>query len=179
MSLAEMHDASAKTLAVLNGQLVARFYELVRLNTETWRLVFSGAGLHWEKVLRAQTPEQLAVRQAATSPWLAMQFAGYTGGWMEIASEATADFSQRASDRHDGHVRHLETTLDGMARCARGIDAMLRALNLPSVAADSVPVTQPLVDPRNIVRADPDAASASPAAAARRSRSPKLHQSSR
>lgn len=124
MLFATTHESSAVDLATLNGQLFASLYELARLNMETCRLVLSGAGLHWENVLRAQTPEQLAKRQADTWPWLAMQFAGYTRGWMGIASEAAANFSQSASDSHEGNVRHLNTTLDGMARCAHGVDAM-------------------------------------------------------
>ncbi len=179
MLFATTHESSAVNLAILNGQLFASLHALARLNIETCRLVLSGAGLHWENVLRAQTPEQIASRQAATWPWLAMQFAGYTRGWMDIASEATANFSRSASDSHDGHVRHLNTTLDGMTRCARGVDAMLRALNPVPVAKDSAPASQPLPDSRDIAHADPGGASKTSPTAPQRSRSPGRRQKSR
>ncbi|WP_321965246.1 phasin family protein [Paraburkholderia sp. J7] len=178
MLFATTHESSAVNLAILNGQLFASLHALARLNIETCRLVLSGAGLHWENVLRAQTPEQFACRQAATWPWLATQFAGYTHGWMDIASEATANFGRGASDSHDGHVRHLNTTLDGMARCARGVDAMLRAMNPLPVAKDGVPASQPRADSRDIAHAIPDGASKTSTAATQRSRSPGRRQKS-
>ncbi len=178
MLFATTHESSAVNLAILNGQLFASLHALARLNIETCRLVLSGAGLHWENVLRAQTPEQFACRQAATWPWLATQFAGYTHGWMDIASEATANFGRGASDSHDGHMRHLNTTLDGMARCARGVDAMLRAMNPLPVAKDGVPASQPRADSRDIAHAIPDGASKTSTAATQRSRSPGRRQKS-
>ncbi|CAB3806429.1 hypothetical protein LMG28688_06358 [Paraburkholderia caffeinitolerans] len=179
MLFATTHECSAVNLAILNGQLFDSLHELARLNMETCRLVLSGAGLHWENVLRAQTPEQLAMRQAATLPWLAMQFAGYTRGWMDIASEAAAKLSRSASDSHDGHVRHLNTTLDGMARCARGVDSMLRALHPAPVAVDGDLASQPRAATRDAASAGLDSAPEASAGAIPRSRSPRRRQSSR
>lgn len=179
MSFATMHEASAMSLAVLNGQLYASLCALSRLNRDTCRSVFYGAGLHWENALRAQTPEQLVSRQADTLPWLAMQFAGYTRGWMDIASEVTASFSQIATDRYGAHTRRLNTTLDGMARCTRGVDAMLRALNPAAVEVDGIPVNRPPADSQDIARVEPDRASEALAAAMRPGTSPGRRPSSR
>ncbi|WP_042291804.1 hypothetical protein [Paraburkholderia mimosarum] len=178
MLFATTHETSTLNLAVLNGQLFASLHELARLNMETCRLVFSGAGLHWENVLWAQTSEQLVRRQADTLPWLATQFAGYTHGWMDIFAAAAASLSRNASDGHHEHAHHLNTTFDGMARCARGVDAMLRMLNPAPVEMHDVPVTQPLVNSRHLATADPDSASEAPAAARRRSPPPGRRKSS-
>jgi hypothetical protein len=125
MPFATTHEACAASLALFSGPL----YALTRLNADTCRSVFSGAALHWENVCRAQTPEQFITRQAESLPWLAMQFSGYARGWMDIASAAAASLSRSGSGHHDRHALHLTTTLDGMTRCAQGVDAMLRALN--------------------------------------------------
>jgi hypothetical protein len=180
MSFATTHETSAMNLAVLGGQLFARLCELTRLNMDTSRLVFSGVGLLWESVLQAQTPDQLVRHQADALPRLATLNAGYTRGWMDIASKVSANLGRSACHRQDEHARHLSTTLDGMARCARGVDAMLRALNWAPVDVDGVPVTGPLADSQEIARADLDRASEiTPTVTRRRSPSPKRRQSSR
>ncbi|TDG03266.1 phasin family protein [Paraburkholderia guartelaensis] len=172
MSFATTHEASVMDLTALSGPALTSFFELGRLNMNMCRSVFSGAVLHWENVLLSQTPEQLVTRQAETLPWLAIQIAGYTRGWMDIAAQATAELSQRASDDgHDERARHLNMTLDGMARCARGVDAMLRALNPPSFETDGVP-DRSLADSQQVARADMDRVSGARASAWQRSTSP-------
>jgi phasin family protein len=170
MPFATTHETCAINLAVLNGQVFVSMCELTRLNMDTCKSVFASAGLHWENVLRAQTPEQFVTRQADTLPWLAMQIAGYTRGWMDIASQTAANLSRCASDRHDGHARQVGTTLDGMARCAQGVDAMMRALN---------PATQLLANSQVCVSADLDRASEAAATTKRQTSSAERRQTSR
>lgn len=179
MWFATTHKGSLMNFPVLNAQLFASLGELARLNMDACRQVLSGARLHWENVLLAQTPEQVIRCQADTLPWLAVQLAGYTRGCMDIASGATANLSRNASDQHDAHARHLGTTLDGMARCARGVDAMLRAFNPAPVKKKGVKVAQPLADSQDLARAVLDRASGATAGAGQRSRSPAHRQSSR
>lgn len=138
-SFATPHEFCATNLSLASVQLLASFGELVRLNLETCRSVYSGAGLHWENVLRAQTPEQLLRRQADALPWLALQISGYTQGWMDIASETTANLSRSACDLHDGQARHVSTMLNGVTKCARGVDAMIGAMNPARAEPAAVP----------------------------------------
>lgn len=180
MSFATMHDTGASNLSVLTAQLFAGLCELMRLNLDTCSSVFAGAGLHWESLVLAQTPEQLIRRQADSLPWLALQIAGYTRGWMDIASEATANLSGSACDRHDGHVRHVSTLFDGMAKCERGVEAMMAALNPAPSGLGGDAVVRPPVDSPDVARADCSrAAEAAPDAAERRSTSPGRLESSR
>jgi hypothetical protein len=118
ISFATTYEASAMTPLVVSGQLVASLCDLMRLNMDTCRFVFSGAALHWESVLQAQTPEQVVRHQADAMPWLAMQIAGYMRGCMDIASRASANLVRATSDRHDDHERHVDGTLGGTAQCA-------------------------------------------------------------
>lgn len=143
-SFATTYEARAMGLTALSGQLFASLCDFARLNLDTCRSVCSSGGLHWESVMLSQTPEQFVCRQADTLPWLAIQIAGYARGWMDIASATTANLSRAAGDWHGEQTRHQGTTLDGMARCARGIDAMIRALNPASDDVDGVQVARHL-----------------------------------
>jgi hypothetical protein len=170
MPFATTHEICATNLAAVNGQVFASLCELTRLHMDTCRAVFSGAGLHWENMMLARTPEQFVARQADTLPWLAMQIAGYTRGWMDIALESAANLGRRASDRHDEHARHMGATLDGMARCAQGVDAMMRALN---------PAGRALANAQVFANADADRASEAGATAKRQGASAERRQPSR
>jgi hypothetical protein len=130
MPFATLYGATTTKPVAVSCQIFAGLCELARLNMDTCRFMFSGAALHWERVVEAQTPEQFVRHQADTLPWLATQLAGYTRGWMDLAAETTAKLIGTTNDHHDDHARNVNTTLDGMARCASGVDAMLRALNV-------------------------------------------------
>ena len=175
MSFATIYETTAMNPVVVSARVFASLSELARLNMDTCRCVFSGAVLHWESALQAQTPEQFVRQQADAWPWLAMQIAGYTRGWLDIALEATASLGRIASDRHDEHAQHLGTALDGMARCARGVDAMLKVLKAAPGDVDGAPAAQP----QAFAGADADRTSTLPAASKRRSPSPERRQSSR
>jgi phasin family protein len=107
MSFATIYETTAMKHVFVSCQLFAGLRELARLNMDTCRFVFSGAALRWESVLLAQTPEQFVRHQAEAMPWLAMQVAGYTRGWMDIASEANANLVRTTSDRGDEPVRRV------------------------------------------------------------------------
>ena len=128
-SFAAPCESCVTNFSLASVQLLASFGELKRLNLETCRLVYAGAGLHWENVLRAQTPEQLLRHQADALPWLALQISGYTQGWMDIASETAASLNRSACDVHHGQTRHVSTMLNGVTKCARGVDTMMDAMN--------------------------------------------------
>jgi len=128
-SFATPYEFCVTNLSLASIQLLASFSELLRLNLETCRSVYAGAGLHWENVLRAQTPEQLIKHQADTLPWLALQVSGYAQGWMDIASQTTASLNRSACDVHHGQASHVSTMLNGVTKCARGVDAMMDAMN--------------------------------------------------
>ncbi|MGF6296902.1 MULTISPECIES: phasin family protein [Paraburkholderia] len=108
------------TVSQLPDQFVAGLCALIRLNVDTCSSAATSAALHWESVLRAQTPEQFVRRQADVMPWLALQFAGYTRGWMDIASEMTRP---RHSGRNhdDAHEPQADTTPARMSTCTTGV----------------------------------------------------------
>ena len=108
-----------RNLSLLTGQLFAGLCQLTRLKLDTCRAAYSGAALHWESVLLAQTPERVVTRQADTLPWLAVQIAGYTRGWMDIASETATKLSESNCDRRDENAHHVTAMFEGMAECAR------------------------------------------------------------
>ncbi|WP_410850885.1 phasin family protein [Paraburkholderia sp. EG304] len=108
----------------LPNQFVAGFCALMRLNVDACRSAVTGAALHWESLLRAQTPEQLIRRQADVMPWLVLQFTGYTRGWMDIASETIAP-CRAGSNHDDGHQLHEGTLSAEQPACAMSIDATL------------------------------------------------------
>ncbi|WP_233859013.1 phasin family protein [Paraburkholderia sp. HD33-4] len=110
-------------LSPLPDQFLAGFSALIRLNMDTCRSAVTGAALHWESVLLAQTPEQFIRRQADVMPWLAQQFAGYARGWMDIALEASRP--RHAGSNHDDGHEHQESAMSaGLPACATGVDAM-------------------------------------------------------
>jgi hypothetical protein len=121
---AATYESCVSHLSLLTGQLFAGLCQLTRLNLDTCRSAYAGAVLHWESVFLAQTPEQFVTRQADTLPWLAVQIAGYTRGWMDITSETAAILSRTACDHHEENARHVTAMPEGMAKCARGADAM-------------------------------------------------------
>ncbi|MGF6743715.1 hypothetical protein OKW47_007549 [Paraburkholderia atlantica] len=108
----------------LPNQLVAGFCALMRLNVDTCRSAVTGAALHWESVLRAQTPEQLIRRQADVMPWLVLQFADYTRGWMDIASEAIRP-CHPDTNHDDGRELHEGTVSAEQPACATGVDTTM------------------------------------------------------
>lgn len=183
MPFATARESCAMGLYLLSSPLFFSLCELTRLSLDTYGAACSGAGSYWGNVLLARTPEQFVRRQADTWPWIALQIAGYTRGWMNIAAETAANLSKSACERQDQHARHLTTTLDGLTRYVRGLDAMLGAMNPVdpvSTQAHGVALTPPTGDSQDIARAVPlRAADAPPAAAKRRSSSPRRHQSSR
>ncbi|KXU84379.1 hypothetical protein CI15_23200 [Paraburkholderia monticola] len=109
----------------LPGQFVAGVCALTRLNADTCRSAFAGAAQQWENVLLAQTPEQFVRRQADVMSWLALQFAGYTRGWMDIVSE-TIGLGHAARDHDDGHEPEAGATPAGTSADATAVDAMTR-----------------------------------------------------
>ncbi|MFP4895436.1 phasin family protein [Paraburkholderia sp. EG304] len=125
------------------------FCALIRLNMDTCRSAVTGAALHWESVLRAQTPEQLVRRHVGVMPWLALQFAGYTRGWMYIASE-TIRPCHASGDPDDGHELQEETMTADVSACAAGVDAMTPGAMSPQVQPDGESVAEPHV--REMVR---------------------------
>jgi phasin family protein len=141
-----MYESCAMNLAALSGQVFLSHCELARLNMDTCRALFSGSWMHWERVLLAQTLEQVLTRHADALPWFVTQISGYTRGCMDIASETSANLGRCVSERHDVLVRHVGTTLEGMARSAWGTEAMLRALNLAPVEGDGVAVARSFPD---------------------------------
>jgi hypothetical protein len=105
----------------LPDQLLAGLCALIWLNVDTCSSAVTGAALHWESLLRAQTPEQLVRRQADVMPWLALQFADYTRGWMGIASETIRP--RHAGGNHDDQHEFRDDTMSaGLPACATGVD---------------------------------------------------------
>ncbi|SDR59311.1 Phasin protein [Paraburkholderia tuberum] len=125
----------------LPNLFLAGYCALIRLNVDTYRSAVTGAALHWESVLRAQTPEQFLRRQADVMPWLTLQFAGYTRGWMDIASE-TIRPCHAGGDHDDERELHEDTRPAGLPACATGVDAMMRAAVPPEVQPDRVSVAE-------------------------------------
>ena len=140
-SLATPYQSCVTNFSLVSVQLLASFGEWMRLNLETCRSVQAGAVLHWENVLRAQTPEQWVRHQTDALPWLALQISGYTEGWMDIASRTTASLNRSASDVHHGQARHESTMLNGVTKCEGGVDAMNPARADSTAAPDSVAPT--------------------------------------
>lgn len=120
------HTTDVSTLA---GHTVARLVELAHLNLDISRSTFAGAALHWEAVWQAQTPEQFVTRQAEMLPWLAVQIAGYTRAWMDVASKANTGWGNLIRDHSGGPAQPVRAAFSGMAVCAKGIDAMMRTVN--------------------------------------------------
>ncbi|MGF6266127.1 hypothetical protein OKW49_007120 [Paraburkholderia youngii] len=108
----------------LPNQFVAGFCALMRLNVDTCRSAVTGAALHWESVWRAQTPEQFIRRQADVMPWLVLQFADYTRGWMDIASE-TITPCRAVGNHDDAHELHEGPISAEQPACATGVDPTL------------------------------------------------------
>lgn len=180
MPFAATSGSCVRNLLLLSGQLFAGLCQLTRLNMDTSRSAYSGAALHLESVLLAQTPEQFVTRQADALPWLAVQIAGYTRGWMDIASEAAAHLSQSACNRHDENARHLISMLEGMAKSAREVDATLGVINPVRAWADGAPVARSRADLLDSARALAVSTADAASTAGKRSRtSPGRRQSSR
>jgi hypothetical protein len=112
-------------MSQLSEQLVTGVCALTRLNVDACASAVTGAALHWESVFSAQTPEQFVRRQADVMPWLALQFAAYTRGWMDIASE-TARPRHSACTHGGTHEPQPGTMPAGVSACAAGGDAMMR-----------------------------------------------------
>ncbi|WP_233801466.1 phasin family protein [Paraburkholderia sp. HP33-1] len=129
-------------MSQLSDQFLAGLCALTQLNVDTCTSAFTGAALHGESVLHAQTPEQFVRRQAEMMPWLALHFAGYTRGWMDIASEAIGP-RRAARNLDDGHEPRAGDMPAGMSACATGVDAMLREAVRPQVQADGEAVAEP------------------------------------
>jgi hypothetical protein len=180
ISSAATYESWVSNFSLLTGQLFAGLCQLTRLNLDMCRSAYSGAALHWECVMLAQTPEQFITRQADTLPWLAVQIAGYTRGWMDIASGTATKLSESNSDRYDENAHHVTAMFEGMAECARGVNAMVRAISPPRAEADSAPVARSQVDSRDIARAVlARAADAAAAAAKPHNASPRRRRAAR
>lgn len=137
-----------------SGWLFFGFGELVRLNLQTCSSALAAAQQHWTSVVSARTPEQLIRAQAAILPSFAEQISTYSQGWCEILSGATA--SRPAPHHDDGYALQLRVLLDDMAWSAKGVDALLRAMNPATMTPDSVGKAP--AAPRNPTTPDPDRA---------------------
>lgn len=129
MPFARPHAFYTTDWSTVTGQSLARLVELAQLNLDTSRTTFAGAALHWEAVCQAQTPEQFVTRQAEMLPWLAVQIAGYTRAWIDVASKATSGWRGFISDHSSGPAQPVRAAFSGMADCAKGVDAMMRTVN--------------------------------------------------
>lgn len=172
-SFATTYESCAAKFPILAGHLLAGICELERLNFVTYRSVLHESRQTWQSVLSAQSPEQLVRAQADWLPSLAAQMAGYTSGWMDIASETAAKLGQFALDCHAGNSRHAATICAGMTRSARSGEAMLRAVIGVPDDTGSAPAVTSTVDSREIPRAGMSAApAAAPAVTKGRGRAP-------
>ncbi|EEA01489.1 hypothetical protein BH160DRAFT_3166 [Burkholderia sp. H160] len=159
----------------LSDQFLAGLCALTRLNVDICNSAFTDAAVHGQSVLLAQTPEQFVRRQAEMMPWLALQFAGYTRGWMDIVSEAEGP-RRSARNLDDGHEPPSGNMPAGMSACATGVDAMMREAVSPQLQADDEAVAG--TDARDMTRAIIRRAAKAAADTAKRGSTPPAPRSS-
>lgn len=114
MPIATTHEAGAMNTMLLTSPLYVGLCELTRLHLDMCGSLFSGVGPQWQSLQQAQTPEEFVTAQASSLPWFALQFAGYTLGWMDLVSKATSNLRQAACERQNAQTSQLSATLDGI-----------------------------------------------------------------
>ena len=145
---------STPTIAPVPDPLRTGLCALTRLNADTCWSAFICAAVHWESLLRAQTPEHFIRRQTDVVPWLALQFADYTRGWMDIVSETTR-VAEAFHDRDDGPEAQAVSVPAGIAADATAGDAMPREVEPLQVQAQAQgeSVAEPQADALELTRA--------------------------
>jgi hypothetical protein len=165
------------SVSQLPDQLIAGVCALTRLNADACRSAFAGAAQQWENVLLAQTPEQFVRRQADVMSWLALQFAGYTRGWMDIVSETTR-LGHAARDHDDGHGPDAGTTPADMSADATAVDSMTRGAMPEPVQAQGESVAGCHTDAWELTRAILSRAAKADSETAKRQNPPRARRSS-
>ena len=120
----------------LSDRFVTGLCALTWLNVNAGWSAFTGAALHWESVLHAETPDRFVKRQVDVMPWLAARFAEYTRAWIEIALE-TAALRDANSNDDDGHPLQAGAIPTGVSAGATAVEATMdEAEPLPAQADD-------------------------------------------
>lgn len=141
MPFSTTYDTCTTAVACVPNDLFSRSVELARLNFKTYGLVLASAARHWECLLQARTLEQVVRAQADTLPTLASQIAVYTQGWIDVLTNTTVDLNRTANAGDENGAREARTLLDGIAKSARSVDAMLSAVSpAPSTSGGDVAV---------------------------------------